>query len=1324
MPEKTHIDSGIGYIDKMNGDIYIGSTKKFKPTLDWAKEKIELSLKSIGNRYITYNNREYGKLHQNISIQDYYEYVVSGNVLDLNNFTEKIQKNLFLEDLKIRLIQIENYVQSYEELKKRINTENTFALHVKENKLYLFLYNYPTYLKLSKDFLTIFESMVVGLEELENNRSYIFSNDFLKLLVELQTIYGQIHSNMNAKSYLGKNKFDNYSVEIIYKIEQDIFSLYRIYIDGLINFCLYKKISFSTDEINNKYELSTYLFKHSLVIGEAMSGKTHMLSDIANKRIHDSKPTILIYAQKFEGYATPIQHIVKQLGLESYKYTDEEFLELINNWGKQSAELVFLIVDAINETPEKNVWRNNFIEFVSMVKKYPYITLIMSIRDVEKRVIFTQDIENYVRSNMIEIEHSGFKEIEYPVLKKFCKVFDVNLPKFSLTSPIFANPGLMFLFFKTLKNENIVEIDEQVLKPNFIIEEYIKDRNNHFKETNNITDRGTYIHKGTNVIASKIVSTEFLEKVKYDDISNDIAQIHRYLLEYLISEGILLEQLGSLDEVYLYFSYQRFGNYFIALYLLTVDFEKNKNIIFNILNNYIKNQSLAEALIIRFSENEGKDFIDVFPDLFENEELNSIRYQCFSKSLKLPINIEKKLRNFITLDLDEKYEVLNLMLSFVYETKNKLNIEKMLHPILLALSMNERDYHWSIYVHDSFSNDGVVKHIIDWAWEKEEEYAIEDKSLYLYGLTLGWFLTSSNRELRDGATKALVNLFTNRVDIFIRVLQEFETVDDLYVLERLYAVAYGIVLRSSNRTGYKELGIYIYETIFNQNEIIEYILIRDYAKLTVEYIHKISSLKINIDKIYPPYNQHINWELPTIKKEDLKQYQDDYPGIYGSLLHGDFKIYVVYPKLNHFMNLKIKDRPHPKSPKQRYDVIINYKQSGQYEKGIDVKSAKRCLFLEVIKMGWRKEFFGEFDRSIGSHSRHDHITERIGKKYQWIALYQLLAKLTDHYEFREESYGEKISDYRGLYQLSYTRNIDPSTILNLKQKNNIDDIWWFNIDKSFEDSEISNKEWMGSTDKLPTIKQCINVKKGEAEFLIQALSFSVDGHKNKQSYRNLYYHIDAFIIQKDSLKEFIEWLNTVDYFGQHKLPQSSSLHEIHLKEYSNEKSFKYMDIYYRGQMNWDDSFNHIDGVIPTKILLTSTTSYMNEASSYDKSVKEAIEIKLPNKWFIQEMNLKQTLNDGEWIDKEGNIVFLDPTVSTGGITNYNDNGVLVSNKKLLTEFLEFRRLTQIWIVWGEKQVRSTKDTYDDKESLGFGEIMGYGYFDGDEFVEKLKIKYK
>jgi len=121
-------------------------------------------------------------------------------------------------------------------------------------------------------------------------------------------------------------------------------------------------------------------------------------------------------------------------------------------------------------------------------------------------------------------------------------------------------------------------------------------------------------------------------------------------------------------------------------------------------------------------------------------------------------------------DMSSKYLEVVLQLSSI--PNHPLNILSV-HQKLLDMTMLERDYEWSLKIHNLFVDEKIVKRIINWAWDKKEEFEIEDESLYLYGLTLGWFLTSSNRELRDGATKALVNLFTDRVDVFLDILKQF-----------------------------------------------------------------------------------------------------------------------------------------------------------------------------------------------------------------------------------------------------------------------------------------------------------------------------------------------------------------------------------------------------------------------------------------------------------------------------------------------------------------------------------------------------------------------
>ena len=55
--------------------------------------------------------------------------------------------------------------------------------------------------------------------------------------------------------------------------------------------------------------------------------------------------------------------------------------------------------------------------------------------------------------------------------------------------------------------------------------------------------------------------------------------------------------------------------------------------------------------------------------------------------------------------------------------------------------------------------------------------------------------------------------------------------------------------------------------------------------------------------------------------------------------------------------------------------------------------------------------------------------ERIGKKYQWIAYHEILAHISDHYQYRV-SYNDLVPEdaYRGTWQLD-VRDIDPSAVV-------------------------------------------------------------------------------------------------------------------------------------------------------------------------------------------------------------------------------------------------------------------------------------------------------
>jgi hypothetical protein len=88
--------------------------------------------------------------------------------------------------------------------------------------------------------------------------------------------------------------------------------------------------------------------------------------------------------------------------------------------------------------------------------------------------------------------------------------------------------------------------------------------------------------------------------------------------------------------------------------------------------------------------------------------------------------------------------------------------------------------------------------------------------------------------------------------------------------------------------------------------------------------------------------------------------------------------------------------------------------------------ARRWVFMRTLSLGWTPKLFGVRDRSIDRRNpgREDHKAERWGKKYQWIALHELLARVADHFQPLREYEDEELFD--GFPQMTRLRDIDPS----------------------------------------------------------------------------------------------------------------------------------------------------------------------------------------------------------------------------------------------------------------------------------------------------------
>ena len=148
----------------------------------------------------------------------------------------------------------------------------------------------------------------------------------------------------------------------------------------------------------------------------------------------------------------------------------------------------------------------------------------------------------------------------------------------------------------------------------------------------------------------------------------------------------------------------------------------------------------------------------------------------------------------------------------------------------------KRDFWWSTFLHHQHERKRAVDRLVAWGWSDQDKTHVNKKNIHLCSVALCWFLTTPNRSLRDKTTQALIALLTKRLSVVLQLLKQFKDVNDPYVSERLYGVAYGCAIRSrSEEKELQELSQWIYDEIFKGSNPPVNILLRDYARGVIEF---------------------------------------------------------------------------------------------------------------------------------------------------------------------------------------------------------------------------------------------------------------------------------------------------------------------------------------------------------------------------------------------------------------------------------------------------------------------------------------------------------
>lgn len=654
-----------------------------------------------------------------------------------------------------------------------------------------------------------------------------------------------------------------------------------------------------------------------LLRGLAGTGKTHLLCDFARQRVASGRPTVLLMGQRFVSSDPPWSQTLQHLDLAHL--SAEEFIGALEASAQSAGSRALLIVDALNEGAGRAIWPSHLAAFLAHLERSPWIGVVLAIRSSYEEIIIPAE----VRERAATVTHEGFSEHEYDATKTFFVHYGLELPSTPLLAPEFKNPLFLKSVCRGLSENGECRLPRGFQGITTVFDLYLSAINSRLAINLDFDKRTDLVRRALEAIAKTIVDSgkSWLPLDQATEIVNGFLpnrSFEQSLYRGLVVEGVLVEdatrQDGECTKVVVFIGYERFADHLAAKTLLdrhldlhepACSFAQGNPLAFVCDKSKYVSPGLLEAMCIQIPERIGKELVSIAPICAERWGLaDAFRQSIVWRTFASFSDDTRDILNRLCRTEHDQSDTIDMLLTVATLPGHPLNA-RFLDRRFRRNTMPDRDAWWSVYLHHARGVHGAVDRLVDWASSQEANASTDQEAIDLCAISLAWMLTTSNRFLRDRATMALVSLLTGNLPAVVRLVEGFVDVDDPYVTERVYAVAYGVAMRSHDPVAVGALATCVYASVFSSGSPPPHILLRDYARGVVERaLYLKSAIDVVLDRIRPPYKSI--W--PTIPSdEDVKPLLPDWSKgthdsgdlkwswnqIGSSVMSGDFAHYVI-----------------------------------------------------------------------------------------------------------------------------------------------------------------------------------------------------------------------------------------------------------------------------------------------------------------------------------------------------------------------------------------------------------------------------------------------
>lgn len=942
-----------------------------------------------------------------------------------------------------------------------------------------------------------------------------------------------------------------------------------------------------------------------LLTGRAGVGKTHLLCDVAGRRFADGLPAILLLGQDFDG-----RSFLPQIGeLSQLGRSLDDVLAVLDAASEAAGCIGLLMIDALNESERPDRWRADVRALTKAGDHYPHVALVLSCR--------TEFVEAVIgEENLPTVEHVGFAEATDVAVQRFTQEFGLEPPTFPVLNPEFGNPLFLKLTCEALETLGATRFPFGAAGLLTVCSAFVEAVNKRLS----VPGRCDYDVRsdpvGRSIRELALLGRWALDRADVQRITDEALpgrSWSRSLMRGLIAEGILIE----LGDGRITFGYQRLGDVTRAAVIAERSPDDIRAWLHGLGEDFWRESGVLGALAVIAPERHGVELIDLAVNDERGVSYDVVDSFLESLLLRSPDSVSPRTVEIVQRLLDEDYrvgEICDRLIRIACVPGHPLNAE-WLHAHLAAYEVADRDRSWSTWLVGALDIDKetAVRRLIEWAWpyNLRDRIAVPDDVAVLAMQILGWLLTTSDRRVRDRATKAIVSVAERAPAAFAKTLARFQGTNDPYVIERLAAAACGAVLRTDDADTAQRIANGVLELV--HDEWPHHLLTRDFIRRIFDAArargwsgpHKL-----------PPYGAQ--WPIPTRPVEKIEALAGPPDYAYGSVWHsltgmGDYG--------EDLLRLAL------------HVVASEEAEALQHD-------AERAIFDRVLELGWTPDRFHEIDK--GRSDFHS-VVERVGKKYQWIGFYEVLGRIADNHAVKEFWGEAEPRPYEYAEQLIW-RDIDPTVLVRKPTVPSAPERPWFSpVEARFprDTADDYHAHMTGAPDPLDLI--AVSDPESRPWLVLvsnpdwkQPLPPEIEAlHAPRLE---MWMQLHAYLVPLSEARTLSEWASGKDWSGR-RMPEIAAAYNVLLGAHPDDPQWSYAD----GSVEWSDVRG--GGPQPTE-LLHCAGSYAGTGGSHDASAEDETRGYVPSRRLFHVLGLSRGM-DFTWSDASGTAV-CDPSVVLGG----------------------------------------------------------------------------